>query len=60
MTQEKLNELCDAASGGGVGFVGRVDKSGAIFVRRDEEYARSTEHLFESDEEAVAYLEEQR
>ena len=54
--QQKLNHACKEASGDGVGFVAVICQNALVVVRRDEEFARSTEHNFATVEDAIAYL----
>ena len=56
--QQTLNDACRAASRDGVGFVGVVNRSGSVTIRRDEEHAASSEHKFSSLADALAYLDE--
>jgi len=56
MTKKRLKDLCAAASGGGVGFVAKINNDGSITIRRDEEFARSTERTM-GEAEAADYLE---
>ena len=56
--QQQLNTACRAASGDGVGFQGAVAADGTVAIRRDEEYAPSTDLRFESLDEAVDFLKQ--
>jgi hypothetical protein len=55
--QKELNEAAKSASGGGVGFVAAVRNDGSVVVRRDEEFANSTEIEFQDVHEALGFLE---
>ena len=57
-SQAKLTAACRRASGHGVGFQGVVNHNRTITLRRDEEYARSTEHTYATLDEALTVLAE--
>lgn len=54
--QEEINLAAKSASGGGVGFIGVVQKDGSVVLRRDEIYAKSNEIKFASTEDALSFL----
>ena len=57
--QQQLNQACKDASGGGVSWLGVINKDGSVTLRRGEEFASAKDVTFESFEAALARLEQE-